>query len=74
MQSVKIGMKRSDLEKVFETEGGLSQARHRTYAYIHCQYFKIDVDFSPDNSSGLESQNDRITNISRAYLAWPKQD
>jgi len=74
MQSARIGMKRSDLEKVFETEGGLATPSHRTYAYKHCQYFKVDVDFSHDPSAGGAIENDKIERISAPYLAWPTGD
>jgi hypothetical protein len=74
MQSVKVGMKRSDLKKVFATEGGLAQTTHRTYVYKGCAYFKADVEFSHDSSSGTGEENDRITSISTPYLAWPIQD
>jgi hypothetical protein len=74
MQSIKVGMKRSDLESVFETEGGLAQATHRTYVYKRCPYFKVDVDFSHNDSLGAGSENDRISSISTPYLAWPRGD
>jgi hypothetical protein len=77
MQSVKVGMTRSDLEKIFEREGGLAETLHRTYVYKRCQYFKVDVDFSPANAavpSANESENDRITSISTPYVAWPRGD
>jgi hypothetical protein len=76
MQSVKVGMMRSDLETVFETEGGLSGSLHRSYTYKHCRYFKVDVVFSGASPvpGGNESENDKIISISTPYIAWPRGD
>jgi hypothetical protein len=38
-------MTRSDLLKVFATEGGLSWSTQRTYVYRQCPYIKVDVKF-----------------------------
>jgi hypothetical protein len=46
-QTIKLGMTRAELGKVFRPEGGLSTARHRTYAFHDCSYVKVDVDFTP---------------------------
>ena len=73
MQTVKVGMKRSDLERVFETEGGLATPLHTRYVFKRCQYFKVDVEFS-HSAEGGGSENDRIEKISAPYLAWPVQD
>jgi hypothetical protein len=72
MQSIKVGMKRVDLEKIFEREGGLGEARHRTYTYRDCPYFKVDVDFS--GASSKEAPDDKILSISKPYLAWGTGD
>src|SRR5262245_46707943 len=45
MQSVKAGMTRAELLKVFTTEGGLSSGLRRTYPFRECPYFKVDVEF-----------------------------
>jgi hypothetical protein len=36
MQTVKVGMTRKDLLRVFVIEGGLSTGLRRTYAYRNC--------------------------------------
>jgi hypothetical protein len=77
MQTVKPGMTRSDLLKVFTTEGGLSTGLHRTFVSRDCPYFKVDVEFkavgrpSRDaNGQGtqVEGSQDIIVKISRPYL------
>jgi len=77
MQTVKVGMTRADLLKVFTTEGGLSTRLWRTYVYKQCPYFKVDVEFRAAGTrdkngrpSADESDNDVITKISKPYLAW----
>jgi hypothetical protein len=45
MQTIKPGMTRTDLLKVFTTEGGLSTGLQRTFVSQDCPYFKVDVEF-----------------------------
>ena len=72
MQTIKVGMTRSDLVKVFTTEGGLSAPSWRTYIYRQCPYIKVDVKF--DASSREELPTDKIVEISRPYLGWSIMD
>ena len=83
MQTIKVGMTRADLLKVFTTEGGLSTRLWRTYVYHRCPYFKVDVKFRAvgppaKDSEGqvtlLESAEDIITKISKPYLDWSIAD
>jgi hypothetical protein len=78
MQTVKPGMTRDALLKVFTTEGGISTALHRTFVSRDCPYFKVDVDFKPvgrpdrDRKGRVtrrEDPGDIIVTISRPYLA-----
>ena len=79
MQKVKVGMTRTDLLKVFTTEGGLSTGLNRTYVYRECPYFKVDVEFEPvgrptRDAEGrvtlIEANGDVIKKISKPYLEW----
>jgi len=72
-QSIKIGMTRSDLLKVFTTEGGLSWSTQRTYVYRECPYIKVDVKFAA-SSNTEELPKDKIVEISHPYLAWSVMD
>jgi hypothetical protein len=83
MQTVKPGMTRSDLLKVFTTEGGLSTGLHRTFVSRDCPYFKVDVEFKAvgrpngdDNGREtlVESSLDIIVMISRPYLEFNIKD
>jgi hypothetical protein len=79
MQTIKTGMTREDLRKVFTTEGGLSTGLSRTYVSRECPYFKVDVEFKavgrPDRDSEgrvtlVEDSLDIIVKISRPYLQF----
>ena len=73
MQTIKVGMTRSELLTVFTTEGGVSTTSRRTYVYQQCPYIKVDVKFaaaSPNN----ELPTDKIVEISQPYLAWSVAD
>jgi hypothetical protein len=77
--TIKKGMTRADLLKVFVEEGGLSTASRRTYAYRDCPYIKVDVEFDPvekkAKTRGLtENAKDVISKISKPYLDWSVMD
>jgi len=83
MQTIKVGMTRAELMKVFTAEGGLSTALSRTYVYRECLYFKVDVEFKPvgrparDRAGRVtltEANDDVIMKISKPYLDWPVID
>jgi hypothetical protein len=70
LESIKVGMTRKDLLKVFMGEGGLSNRTWRRYVYRRCGYVKVDVEFAPvgDPSIFDEGPDDRITKISKPFL------
>jgi hypothetical protein len=83
IETVRVGMTRGDLLKVFTGDGGLSTALRRTYVYRSCPYIKVDVQFRavgrPDRDAEgrvttIESEADEIIKISRPYLARPIAD
>ena len=78
MRTVKPGMTRADLLKVFTTEGGLSTRLWRTYVSREGPFFKVDVEFTPagrvdrDRAGRFlsgEDDRDLIKAISRPYIA-----
>ncbi len=73
IQKIKVGQSRSDLRKLFTTEGGLSWPSQRTYVYRHCPYIKVDVKFAL-TIPGEEQPTDKIVEISRPYLDWSVAD
>jgi hypothetical protein len=79
MQTIKPGMTRTDLLKVFRTEGGLSTGLQRTFVSRDCPYFKVDVEFEavgrPSHDADgrdtlVEGSQDIIVNVSRPYLQF----
>src|SRR5262249_10588259 len=83
METVKAGMTRDELLKVFTTEGGLSTGLRRTFISRDCAYFKVDVEFRavgrPDRDSEgrvtlREDARDIIVKISRPYLQFSIMD
>jgi len=79
MESIKPGMTRGELLKVFTVEGGLSTGLRRTFVSRDCPYFKVDVEFSavgrPDRDKNgrvtlVEDSRDIIISVSRPYLQF----
>ncbi|HKE26956.1 MAG TPA: hypothetical protein VKB88_31600 [Bryobacteraceae bacterium] len=70
LRSIKVGMTRGGLLKVFMQEGGTSTRTWHRYVYRKCAYVKVDVEFAPagNDTSGNERLEDRITKISKPYL------
>jgi hypothetical protein len=83
MESIRPGMTREQLMKVFRTEGGLSTGLRRTFVSRECPYFKVDVQFRavgrPDRDSDgrvtlEEDACDIIVQVSRPYLQFSIAD
>jgi len=73
IQTIKPGMSRGDLLKVFQEEGGLSNRTTQRYAYRDCPYIKVDVRFEAVGVSEdklVKSPKDKITNVSAPFLEW----
>jgi hypothetical protein len=77
--TIKEGMTRGDLLKVYATEGGISTGTQRTYVLKGCRSIKVDVEFKPvgrperDNDGRVtlvQDDRDVITKISRPYLGY----
>jgi hypothetical protein len=75
VQTIKPGMTRGDLQRLFEEEGGLSSRKQRKYVYKRCPYIKVDVTFAPvDQDPYNEKAADKITRISQPYLEYTIMD
>jgi hypothetical protein len=77
ISTIEPGMRRSDLFKVFQEEGGLSFRTLRTYVLIECPYIKVNVRFKAvDGESPVldENPDDIIESISQPYLAGSVMD
>ncbi|MBO0723003.1 MAG: hypothetical protein J2P41_19415 [Blastocatellia bacterium] len=83
IETIKVGMNRGQLLKVFTTEGGLSSPLQRTYVYRECPYIKVHVKFtavgrperdSEGRATSEESDEDIIKEISIPFLQFPIYD
>jgi len=77
IHTIKPGMTRADVLRVFTTEGGLSNRRHRTYVYKECPYIKVTVEFKPvgdPNNLVTEMPTDRVVSISAPFLQYSVGD
>lgn len=77
MESVKVGMTRADLLRVFREEAGLSTRQQRTYVYRGCPYFKMEVKFQAIGvlEDGVEeSPDDQIVEMSKPFLDYRVAD
>ena len=74
METIKTGMTRADLLKVFREEGGVSTRTQRQYVYRECPYIKVSVQFEPvekaDTTGFPEEPGDKIVKISRPFIEW----
>jgi hypothetical protein len=73
IQTIKPGMTREQLLKVFTVEGGLSTRLHRTYVYKQCPYIKVSVEFTPVGNLDdrlAEMPGDKIRTISPPFLQY----
>jgi hypothetical protein len=79
MLTVKGGMTRDELLRVFKTDGGLSTGLERMFVSRQCPYFKVDVKFKAVGREDrewdgrvtlVEDGRDVITSISRPYLQF----
>jgi len=73
IQTIKRGMTRSDLAKVFVEEGGLSIRTQRKYVFRDCPHIKVDVVFTPsEDDKWTEKPEDIVKTsitLSREVLA-----
>jgi hypothetical protein len=83
MDTIKPGMTRMDLLKVFRTEGGLSTGLRRTFVSRDCPYCKVFVEFkaaphadshNPGFVISPEDNRDIIIKVSKPYLQFATAD
>jgi hypothetical protein len=69
--SIKAGMSREDLLKVFMEDGGLNTIPATRYVLRSCHLIKVDVEFDTKHGQAYEEKMDRelkIKQISKPYL------
>jgi hypothetical protein len=77
MLTVKAGMTRKQLVKVFTIQGGVYSAKKRQFVSRDCGYFKVNVKFRRaamdsqiDEGETNELDDDVITSISGPFLGY----
>ena len=77
-QKIKPGQTRAELEKDFQTEGGITSPQQGRYVLKSCRYLKLDVEFKiADPKRKIETDfdpNDTIVSVSKLYVAYPASD
>ena len=69
--SIKTGMSRADLLKLFDEDGGLQSIPAGRYVLKSCQLIQIEVKFNSQYGVDYQPMPDRdlkITNVSKPYL------
>ena len=75
--SMKPGMSRADLLRVFKEDGGLQRIPATRYLLKSCNMIKIEVEFDTEYGQRYKKKPDaelKITKISRPYLEYPQMD
>ena len=79
MRTIKVGMTRIQLMKIFTTQGGVYSAKERQFVSRDCAYFKVNVKFRRAVESQVyegesawlnELDDDVITSISEPFLGY----
>jgi len=72
MKSIKVGMTRRELRKIFN-EGGINRRNKGLYVYNKCPYMRVEVEFeavgpADDKLNSLMGTQDKIVKISKPFL------
>lgn len=65
---LKVGMKRSEVEKDFQVTGGLSTRTEAYYVYKECQIIQVQIKFSPSPTSEGLSPDDVVSSFSQLVV------
>jgi len=65
---LKVGIKRSEVEKDFQVSGGLSTRTEAYYVYKGCQIIQVDIKFSPSPTSEDASPDDVVSSFSQLVV------
>ena len=68
---LKVGIKRSEVEKGFQLPGGLSGRTEADYVYRGCPMIKVNIKFSPSPTSEDFSPDDVVSSFSQLVIKEP---
>jgi hypothetical protein len=75
--SIKPGMSRADLLRVFREDGGLQTTPATHYILKSCDMIQIEAKFDMEYGRAYKEKPDpdlKITKVSRPYLKYPSMD
>ncbi|MDQ3817391.1 MAG: hypothetical protein M3362_06840 [Acidobacteriota bacterium] len=75
--SIKVGMSRAELMKVFEEDGGLQRIPASRYVLKSCPMIKVEVAFDVEYGQAYREKPDeelKIKSISKPYLEYMNTD
>ena len=69
LETLKVGMTRSDIEKILLPTGGLStDLSKQNYRDLENRHIRMDVEYELSNKTGRTSAGDKVVKISKPYL------
>jgi hypothetical protein len=71
IRSVRPGMTRKDLDRLFKPAGGPYLRTIQSFCYKPCPYFKISITFKPVDGGDKGQPADTILRVATPYLADP---
>ena len=74
-KQIAAGKHRSDVERLFERDGGMQFPSTTRYSYSQCRLLHIDVEFdTKKNAERLFSPDDTVVSVSRLYVEYQAKD
>ncbi len=74
-ERIKVGASRSEVERDFILDGGVTFRDESVYTFRNCPYLKLKIRFDRDKSKQSDlTMNDIVATISRLYVEWPHGD
>ncbi len=68
-------MRRADIEREFDHDGGISSPDRASYTYKECHYVKVEVEFTTSAADSHPfAPDDQVSRISKPFLAYPISD
>ncbi len=77
VSTLKVGMKRKNLLKMFHQDSGISGVMDQRSVYEKCEFIKINVKFElteKNKNFSADNPEDKIIEISKSYLEHPFYD
>jgi hypothetical protein len=74
-QHIRVGIRRSEVDKYFQQDGGMQSPSTTRYVYPKCRYLHVDVKFEISGKDEKPfSPNDSVLEISKLYVDYAVKD